>query len=286
MKNYQSVFKKERYEMMKAHHFSKPGIKNYSLFFYVIEILKRMNDHAEWKERQIQSYDKKEHIVVTPSATVILRNPSTNCETAKKQLLGSPHEQQTSPLEQWIVQEQDSKGSEELLSRLYNYMKISEMDRYGITVFQSVLESYLPVLTEMDIITLVTSYWCSGSHFAVCAKNLRVVQLNNRLCCVCRGKLIKDGEVLKLEVSNSLLDAAINGGSGVTKMKEMLKQRRIDNSHMPTVTWIEQNKDFFIRNCQQRFWNHEVLVKAFLESGWLSTDLAQVTNPKKKKKKM
>lgn len=63
--------------------------------------------------------------------------------------------------------------SHELISKLYNYMKISEMDKYGIIVFETVFIKYLPFLCESDLSTLVTSYWCNDSHFEVYQKYLK-----------------------------------------------------------------------------------------------------------------
>ena len=55
----------------------------------------------------------------------------------------------------------------EMMGRIYNYMKISEMSRYGIRVFKNVMDEYLMCLTEKEFITLAASYWCNAEHFEV-----------------------------------------------------------------------------------------------------------------------
>jgi len=165
-------------------------------------------------------------------------------------------------LDRWFAYEQNVKETNEMLSRLYNYMKISEMGKYGITVFQKILETYLPLLTETDIFTLVTSYWCNGTHFR-CLINYR-------------GKMIRNKKVLKLYITDELLDAAITGGCNAEKIKEMLKQRRKDHDNLSLLACTQQDQDFFVRNCKYRFWNHEILIRAFLENGWLDAELGQI----------
>ena len=89
-----------------------------------------------------------------------------------------------------------------------------------------------------------------------------------------RGTILADNTPLKLEITDSLLDSAMTGGSAVNKIKSMLLQRRKDVNSLQIS--LKQEKEFFHRNCQIRFWNHEVLVRAYAENKWLTPQLAQV----------
>jgi len=42
--------------------------------------------------------------------------------------------------------------------------------------------------------------------------------------------------------------------------------------------WFYQSKEeraFYLRNLKHRFWNHEVLVRVFIQNGWMTPDLAE-----------
>ena len=148
----------------------------------------------------------------------------------------------------------------EVLSTLYNYMKISEMDRYGIEIFDKGLRSVLDELTESDFQSLATSYWCNGIHFECMIKY--------------RGTKISNNEKLQLPISSTLMDQAVTGGASVNKIKSLLLQKRKDTKNLKLS--LKQELEFFRRNCHIRFWNHEVLVRSFLENGWLTPEIAQI----------
>merc|ERR1719411_1385160 len=43
--------------------------------------------------------------------------------------------------------------------------------------------------------------------------------------------------------------------------------------------WFLQTKEersFYLRNLKHRFWNHEVLVRVFIQNGWMNAKLADV----------
>jgi len=160
-------------------------------------------------------------------------------------------------------------SSEYILSKLFNFMKISEMNKYGIRVFQVTFTSFLPYLTEGDLFRLATSYWCNGEHFRVMTAH--------------RGDRIKDA-VLSLSVTEDLLDAAMQSGASVDKIEAMLLQKREDEAVTVPSRWRRNGKvaffqtkgerSFYRRNLKHRFWSHEVLVRVFVRNGWLTPDLA------------
>merc|ERR1719361_142928 len=83
-------------------------------------------------------------------------------------LQGLVEQQSRSPsVDHHQPQQQEDVSSEYILAKLYNYMKISEMSKYGINVFDTTFSSYLPFLTEGDLFRLASSYWCNGAHFNV-----------------------------------------------------------------------------------------------------------------------
>lgn len=154
-----------------------------------------------------------------------------------------------------------SEDIPDVLNKLYNYMKISEMDQYGISIFEKIFLKYLTILDESNIYTLVTSYWCNALHFDCIIKY--------------RGCKLSNNTHLKLEITDDLLDTSMQSGASVDKIQSMLLQRRIDNNYNIKLL-LKLEKNFFIRNCRLRFWNHEVLVRAFIQNGWLTKDLAQI----------
>jgi hypothetical protein len=151
-------------------------------------------------------------------------------------------------------------STDELLNKLYNYMKISEMDKYGISVFETVVAQYLRHLDETDFQTLVTSYWCNEAHFQCLIRY--------------RGTEIAHRRLLQLQITDSLMDHAMQGGASVGKIQSMLRQRRIDTRCLRLS--LKHERDFFMRNCRLRFWNHEVLVRAYIQNNWLTPALAQI----------
>jgi len=226
-------------------------------------------------------------------------------------------------------------SSEYILSKLYNYMKISEMSKYGIQVFEMTFSSYLPFLSEADLFRLATSYWCNGAHFN-CMTAHRGDRIKNTpngsgahsngnvatsfvssVASIARVSMFGDGgsaegneaqrarkeSVLCLEITDELLDAAMQSGASVDKIEAMLLQKREDDglaaSMMPNGNlaassrrgrpqrwrcrkdgklWFFQTKEeraFYLRNLKHRFWNHEVLVRVFIQNGWLTPDLAE-----------
>ena len=204
----------------------------------------------------------------------------------------------------------DELTSEYILSKLYNYMKIAEMPKYGTSVFETTFSAYLPYLTEADLFKLSTSYWCNGEHFNCMVSH--------------RGDIIKsntpkpimdymynleaddddDDDIdinnnnnddkyktrLDLEITDELLDTAMQSGASVDKIEAMLLQKRIDdgiklrfkinNNNTDNISskcqfyQTRKEKDFYLRNLKHRFWNHEVLVRVFIQNGWLTPDLA------------
>lgn len=203
--------------------------------------------------------------------------------------------------------------AEYILSKLYNYMKISEMSKYGIRVFEMTFSSYLPYLSEADLTRLATSYWCNGQHFncmaahrgdrikstvahSVTATSAAQSQFNSlfrQQMRGLRGQEMGDGDnpVLTLRITSELLDAAMQSGASVDKIEAMLLQKRRDEG-VPLVTAVgsglwkskdrgrqrfyqtKYEKDFYLRNLKHRFWNHEVLVRVFIQNGWLTPNLA------------
>jgi len=211
--------------------------------------------------------------------------------------------------------------AEYILSKLYNYMKISEMSKYGIRVFEMTFSSYLPYLSEADLTRLATSYWCNGQHFNCMAahrgdriKNtpsathspspsIAQSQFNSifgQSLRALRGKGDHDDDkqVLALRITSELLDAAMQSGASVDKIEAMLLQKRRDegiplalnqrSSMSPSTLWnvkskdkgrqrfyqTKYEKDFYLRNLKHRFWNHEVLVRVFIQNGWMTPNLA------------
>jgi len=221
-------------------------------------------------------------------------------------------------------------SSEYILSKLYNYMKISEMSKYGIRVFEMTFSSYLPFLTEADLFRLATSYWCNGAHF-----NCMTAHRGDRIKAPSAGTSSSSGSVsmtaaatssiaarvqsaasnlfgdstmtervapasrrnvLELRITDELLDAAMQSGASVDKIEAMLLQKRADEgisaqwikgasrrgqrwrSRKDGKLWFLQTKEeraFYLRNLKHRFWNHEVLVRVFIQNGWLTPDLAE-----------
>lgn len=144
------------------------------------------------------------------------------------------------------------------MNKLYNFMKISEMPKYGREFLESKLDECLPLLTEDDCQSLVTSYWCNAMHFDV---------LVNR-----RGHKIRNG-TLDLELTPEVLNTAVDAGPEIEKIKAMLRQRRQDvqnNGHSRVL-----ERSFLERNCRRRFWNYQLPCRALAELGWLTEDLAQ-----------
>jgi len=187
--------------------------------------------------------------------------------------------------------------SEYILSKLYNYMKISEMSTYGIRVFEMTFSSYLPYLSEDDLLHLATSYWCNGQHF-----NCMAAHRGDRIKSSTpaqspawrRGADYDEPEVLALRITSELLDAAMQSGASVDKIDAMLVQKRRDEgvplvpqrSSPSMLSWKSKDKgrrrfyqtkyerDFYLRNLKHRFWNHEVLVRVFVQNGWMTSSLA------------
>lgn len=143
------------------------------------------------------------------------------------------------------------------MDRLFNYMKISEMSRYGSPVFSAALDQYMSVLSEADFETLVTSYWCCKQHF---------ISIIRR-----RGQHIKGG-ALRLRITQSLLSQAIDGGN-VDKIKAMFLCREHDVGN--AFIFEKQKRTFLLRDCR-RFWDHELPLKAYAEVGWLTPAFATI----------
>lgn len=147
-----------------------------------------------------------------------------------------------------------------LMNKLYNAMKIAEMPKYGIDFFEKTLGEHQARLTERDFIELTSSYWCRQEHLKAMVKR--------------RGTRIANGR-LKLCISQDILSMVVDSGSGVGKIICMLEQRRKDLEYDPKqITKLE--RDFFIRNCRRRWWNHELPIRAFAISGWLTVEYAQL----------
>merc|ERR1711997_960558 len=119
--------------------------------------------------------------------------------------------------------------SDYILSKLYNYMKISEMSKYGISVFQMTFSSYLPYLNESDLEKLATSYWCNGQHFnCMISHRGDIIKSNNDLSSNISPYSSIFGlnnnnhqnqqqatKVFKLKITRDLLDAAMQSGASV-----------------------------------------------------------------------
>lgn len=203
--------------------------------------------------------------------------------------------------------------SEYILSKLYNYMKISEMSKYGISVFEVTFSSYLPYLTESDIYKLATSYWCNGEHFErmiahrgdrlKCTPSCMVIQEEQEEQDVAinaydydertnQHHCTKHGPRLQLKINEDLLDAAMQSGACVDKIESMLLQKRVDEGVEIAVNCNKAQQhsssykakkfyhtasesNFYLRNLKHRFWNHEVLVRVFIQNGWLTPNLAE-----------
>jgi len=91
----------------------------------------------------------------------------------------------------------------------------------------------------------------------------------------------------------------MQSGASVDKIEAMLLQKREDDGmrrHSMSVAacrghrgqrwrcrkdgklWFYQSKEeraFYLRNLKHRFWNHEVLVRVFIQNGWMTPDLAE-----------
>jgi len=149
------------------------------------------------------------------------------------------------------------EAADDRMDRLFNYMKISEMSRYGSPVFNAALDQYMHVLSEADFETLVTSYWCCKQHF---------ISIIRR-----RGQHIKGG-TLRLRITHSLLSQAIDGGN-VDKIKAMFlcRERDVGNPYI----FEKQKRNFLLRDCR-RFWDHELPLKAYAEVGWLTPAFATI----------
>jgi len=212
-----------------------------------------------------------------------------------------------------IITNNDELTSEYILSKLYNYMKISEMSKYGISVFKMTFTSYLPYLTESDLNKLATSYWCNGQHFkCMIAHRGDLIKTNpmrqQRIMSIFdddEQDINNDNDTnnkssrLQLKISSDLLDAAMQSGASVDKIEAMLLQKRIDeginnkklmkkhtnNNNQnqkyhkdgkPLFYQTKYEKNFYLRNLKHRFWNHEVLVRVFIQNGWLTSNLADI----------
>jgi len=149
------------------------------------------------------------------------------------------------------------EAADDRMDRLFNYMKISEMSRYGSPVFNAALDQYMHVLSEADFETLVTSYWCCEQHF---------ISIIRR-----RGQHIKGGS-LRMRITHSLLSRAIDGGN-VDKLKAMFLCREHDVGN-PYI-FEKQKRNFLLRDCR-RFWDHELPLKAYAEVGWLTPAFATI----------
>jgi len=158
------------------------------------------------------------------------------------------------------VEHERSVSRHHLLNKLFNAMKIAEMPKYGISFFEKTLEKNQSFLTERDFIELASSYWCRKEHLNVMVK--------------LRGTPILDGR-LKLVISQQLLSMVVDSGSGISKIRSMLEQRRRDlNYDHEKIQDLE--REFFNRNCRRRWWNHELPIRAFAESGWLTEEYAKL----------
>ena len=196
--------------------------------------------------------------------------------------------------------------SDYILSKLYNYMKISEMSKYGISVFEMTFSSYLPYLNESHLTKLATSYWCNGQHFKCMIShrgdrikpvidNEEASEWFSSFTSSSRNskQLKQTNGRLQLKITSDLLDAAMQSGASVDKIEAMLIQKRMDCGMLDskyqanTAQQIKHRKfkrfyqtseerNFYLRNLKHRFWNHEVLVRVFIQNGWLSSKLSQV----------
>eukprot|EP01084_Bolivina_argentea_P003346 6272_1 len=183
----------------------------------------------------------------------------------------------------WFFGETPADSKTELtshyvLSKLYNYMKISEMSKYGISVFEVTFASYLSYLTEYDIIKLATSYWCNGQHFNCI--------ISHRGDAIRSNSILEDAHhtpaILQLEITSELLDASIDSGASADKIGAMLLQKRIDDgvkirkSKCGNTLFcsMKYERDFYLNNLKHKFWNHEVLLHVFIKNGWLTPDVA------------
>merc|ERR1712130_462023 len=104
-----------------------------------------------------------------------------------------------------------------------------------------------------------------------------------------RGDRIKSNNnnnhhVLKLQITADLLDTAMQSGASADKIEAMLIQKRSDDG--VNIKQLKQKntmfhhtkyeRDFNLRNLKHRFWNHEVLVRVFIQNGWLTSNLAHI----------
>jgi len=209
-------------------------------------------------------------------------------------------------------QQQEDISSEYILAKLYNYMKISEMSKYGINVFDTTFSSYLPFLSEADLFRLASSYWCNGAHFNVMTAHrghrikpsphsaassaalttttstgfMASVSSNLTSMFGDDGRVAR-GSVLTLEITDELLDAAMQSGASVDKIEAMLLQKRRDegtqrergrrsglSQKRKRFYQTKRERAFYLRNLKHRFWNHEVLVRVFVHNHWMTADLA------------
>jgi len=147
-----------------------------------------------------------------------------------------------------------------LLNKLFNYMKIAEMEKYGIQFFENMLHMKKHELDELDFVHLAASYWCNVDHFRCLISK--------------RGMVIKQS-TLQLKITKQLLNLVVDSGANLDKIKIMLKQRRKDlNYDWKKIQELE--KEFFCGNCRRKFWNYELPIRAFYENGWLSREYAQI----------
>lgn len=160
----------------------------------------------------------------------------------------------------WVLGQNMNMIEDDILCKMYNYMKIAQMPQYGMTTFQKQFHALRSQITETHILTMITSYWCDRSHLEFFINH--------------RGLQIKGG-TLRLVISLQLLNRTVDCGPSFNKMELMLQTRRKDLKECPDA--IHQGeREFFKRNCCSRIGNFEVPVRIFQRNGWLTPQLAQI----------
>jgi len=152
------------------------------------------------------------------------------------------------------IQDEIPAEHRDLLNKLLNFMKIADMDKYGIKIFEAVLDKNMGLLSEKDFVHLISSYWCNVQHLRTMIKR--------------RGLQIKES-TLKLEMTQQLLHVVVDCGPNIKKMKFMLEQRRRDLGYNKTEI-VKAEKNFLSRYCRQRFWNYDIPIQALHQNRWLT----------------
>lgn len=117
--------------------------------------------------------------------------------------------------------------TDEIMNKLINFMKISQMQKYGMPIFETMFIRYLPYLAEHEISTLARSYWCYSGHIKVFIKH--------------RGFTAHRNAPLKFQIDMSLIEETLmsktNDFESASKLSVLLEQMKED--HDPLYENIE-----------------------------------------------